>query len=87
MDVNTNTRTHTHTHTHTSSSGNKIKIEYKSWDEVIHFRSFGTLVRISRIYKEDSLVSSQSSLVTKKILSYDVKSLWHLELKVGATYY
>ena len=30
-----------------------------SWDEIIYFRSFGTLVRISRICKEDSFVSSQ----------------------------
>ena len=30
-----------------------------SWDEIIYFRSFGTLVRISRICEEDSFASSQ----------------------------
>ena len=30
-----------------------------SWDEIIYFRSFGTLVRMSRICEEDSFVSSQ----------------------------
>ena len=30
-----------------------------SWDEIIYFRSFGTLVRISRICEENSFVYSQ----------------------------
>ena len=48
--------------------------------KLTYFRSFGTLVRVCRICKEDSF-SHQGF-----VLSHDVKPLRHQEVKVGVTY-